>query len=91
MQLPHGAYTAIKQPLTLALIAAHIRGALTLGAYALDYSFADSTQERQNGNLGWPPFGNLFPTQDWPAEAEILAYWQATHCPTCPPGRWQTG
>jgi hypothetical protein len=36
MQLPQGAYTAVKQPLTLAHIAAHIRGALTLGAYALD-------------------------------------------------------
>jgi hypothetical protein len=37
-QLPDGTYITVQQPLTLSLVEAHLRGQVTLGAYALDYN-----------------------------------------------------
>jgi len=36
LQLPDGKYVAIKHPLTLDLVANHLRGSVTIGAYALN-------------------------------------------------------
>jgi hypothetical protein len=36
IQLANGAYITLKEPLTLDLVVAHLRGEMTLGAYALD-------------------------------------------------------
>lgn len=38
LQLPDGKYVAIKKPFTLDLVEKHIRGEVTIGAYALDRS-----------------------------------------------------
>jgi hypothetical protein len=36
IQLPNGAYVSVKKPLNTELVAAHLTGSITLGAYALD-------------------------------------------------------
>lgn len=40
-----------------------------------------------------PPFGGVFPTQDWPANVEMIDHWQVSLPPDLPPGDYtvQTG